>query len=285
VQAFVQFYEVSSAAEARQALNNHPAFEPLACIHVHYSRVDDLVPKGDNVEVLDFGYGDAAAAQVCAAGAGLRCMCESMASVPALNRRWTQAADPPWPPGDVVTPLILPPAIPRQSHTSSGPTGNGPSASPGTTQSPGTFSSGSFTQQGSPSWEWEQEHACSPSSFSPDGGAEAFPLGDRGPPADGGRAPCGRGNIMLVTGLDPAFTTCDIIRNLFFNFGDVVRIKRLTQKPDHALVEMSDAFSCANAVNVLRGCVLFGRQVKVGGRLPHALGCGSGSFKCSPGPW
>jgi len=31
-----------------------------------------------------------------------------------------------------------------------------------------------------------------------------------------------KGAVLLVTGLDPLYTTCDIIRNLFFNYGDVV---------------------------------------------------------------
>lgn len=73
-----------------------------------------------------------------------------------------------------------------------------------------------------------------------------------------------KGVVLLVTGLDPSLTTCDGLYALFSNYGEVVRCRRLLHKPDHALVEMHDAFAAANAVNLLRGCTLFNKPIKVG---------------------
>ena len=46
----------------------------------------------------------------------------------------------------------------------------------------------------------------------------------------------------------------DKLFNLFSLYGNIVRIKLLRGKPDHALVEMSDGFQAELAVHFLKVC-------------------------------
>lgn len=46
----------------------------------------------------------------------------------------------------------------------------------------------------------------------------------------------------------------DKIFNLFSLYGNIVRIKILRNKPDHALVEMADGFQAELAVHFLKVC-------------------------------
>ncbi|KAL8162583.1 hypothetical protein V2J09_014072 [Rumex salicifolius] len=55
----------------------------------------------------------------------------------------------------------------------------------------------------------------------------------------------------------------DKLFNLFSLYGNIVRIKFLRNKPDHALVQMGDGFQAELAVHFLKGAVLFGKQLDV----------------------
>lgn len=48
----------------------------------------------------------------------------------------------------------------------------------------------------------------------------------------------------------------DKLFNLFSLYGNIVRIKLLRNKPDHALVQMGDGFQAELAVHFLKVCFL-----------------------------
>jgi hypothetical protein len=47
----------------------------------------------------------------------------------------------------------------------------------------------------------------------------------------------------------------DKLFNLFSNYGNIVRIKFLHNKPDHALIQMGDGLQAELAVSYLKVCV------------------------------
>lgn len=49
----------------------------------------------------------------------------------------------------------------------------------------------------------------------------------------------------------------DKLFNLFSNYGNIVRIKILHNKPDHALIQMGDGFQAELAFNYLKVCEMF----------------------------
>ncbi|KAL8134463.1 polypyrimidine tract-binding protein homolog 3 [Apium graveolens] len=51
--------------------------------------------------------------------------------------------------------------------------------------------------------------------------------------------------------------------NLFSLYGNIVRIKLLRNKPDHALVQMGDGFQAELAVHFLKGATLFEKRLEV----------------------
>jgi len=55
----------------------------------------------------------------------------------------------------------------------------------------------------------------------------------------------------------------DRLFNLFSLYGNIVRIKILRNKPDHALVEMADGLQAELAVHYLKGAILFGKKLEV----------------------
>ncbi|XP_010533406.1 PREDICTED: polypyrimidine tract-binding protein homolog 3 isoform X5 [Tarenaya hassleriana] len=55
----------------------------------------------------------------------------------------------------------------------------------------------------------------------------------------------------------------DKLFNLFSLYGNIVRIKLLRNKPDHALVQMGDGFQAELAVHFLKGAALFGKRLEV----------------------
>ncbi|KAJ4747723.1 Polypyrimidine tract-binding protein-like protein [Rhynchospora pubera] len=77
-----------------------------------------------------------------------------------------------------------------------------------------------------------------------------------------GGAPNGR-CTLLVTNLDPNRMDEDKLFNLFSMYGNVVRIKLLRNKPDHALVQMSDNFQAELGMNCLRGTKLYGKKMEI----------------------
>ncbi|KAL9245681.1 hypothetical protein vseg_019305 [Gypsophila vaccaria] len=68
---------------------------------------------------------------------------------------------------------------------------------------------------------------------------------------------------VIVSNLNPDKIDEDKLFNLFSLYGNIVRIKLLRSKPDHALVEMSDGFQAELAVHFLKGALLFGKRIEV----------------------
>eukprot|EP00276_Gloeochaete_wittrockiana_P001422 CAMPEP_0184675362 /NCGR_PEP_ID=MMETSP0308-20130426/87685_1 /TAXON_ID=38269 /ORGANISM="Gloeochaete witrockiana, Strain SAG 46.84" /LENGTH=457 /DNA_ID=CAMNT_0027123061 /DNA_START=582 /DNA_END=1955 /DNA_ORIENTATION=+ len=70
-------------------------------------------------------------------------------------------------------------------------------------------------------------------------------------------------SVLLVSNLNPEKTTCDALFNLFSNYGNVVRIKILHNKRDHALIQLGDNIQSTTALNYLKHVVMFGRTIDV----------------------
>ncbi|XP_059630478.1 polypyrimidine tract-binding protein homolog 3 isoform X2 [Cornus florida] len=68
---------------------------------------------------------------------------------------------------------------------------------------------------------------------------------------------------VLVSNLNPDRVDEDMLFNLFSIYGNIVRIKLLRNKPDHALVQMGDGFQAELAVHFLKGAMLFGKHLEV----------------------
>ncbi|XP_061350477.1 polypyrimidine tract-binding protein homolog 3-like isoform X2 [Gastrolobium bilobum] len=68
---------------------------------------------------------------------------------------------------------------------------------------------------------------------------------------------------VLVANLDPDRIDEDKLFNLFSIYGNIVRIKLLRNKPDHALIQMGDGFQAELAVHFLKGAMLFGKRLEV----------------------
>jgi polypyrimidine tract-binding protein 2 len=70
-------------------------------------------------------------------------------------------------------------------------------------------------------------------------------------------------SVLLVSNLNEEKVTCTALFNLFSNYGNVIRIKILHNKPDHALVQMGDYFQASTALHYLKGLMLFGKQMDI----------------------
>ncbi|RDX98043.1 Polypyrimidine tract-binding protein-like 3, partial [Mucuna pruriens] len=68
---------------------------------------------------------------------------------------------------------------------------------------------------------------------------------------------------VLVANLNPDRIDEDKLFNLFSIYGNIVRIKLLRNKPDHALIQMGDGFQAELAVHFLKGAMLFGKRLEV----------------------
>ncbi|KAJ4701084.1 polypyrimidine tract-binding protein 3 [Melia azedarach] len=68
---------------------------------------------------------------------------------------------------------------------------------------------------------------------------------------------------VLVSNLNSDRIDEDKLFNLFSLYGNIIRIKILRNKPDHALVQMGDGFQAELAVHFLKGALLFGKQLEV----------------------
>ncbi|XP_039138281.1 polypyrimidine tract-binding protein homolog 3-like isoform X1 [Dioscorea cayenensis subsp. rotundata] len=68
---------------------------------------------------------------------------------------------------------------------------------------------------------------------------------------------------LLVTNLNPEKIDEDKLFNLFSIYGNIVRIKLLRNKPDHALVQMGDGFQAELALHFLKGAFLLGKRLEV----------------------
>ncbi|KAM7278929.1 hypothetical protein ACFE04_006063 [Oxalis oulophora] len=68
---------------------------------------------------------------------------------------------------------------------------------------------------------------------------------------------------LLVSNLNTDCIDEDKLFNLFSLYGNIVRVKILRNKPDHALVQMGDGFQAELAVHFLKGAMLFGKRMEV----------------------
>ncbi|KAK8947444.1 hypothetical protein KSP39_PZI007058 [Platanthera zijinensis] len=68
---------------------------------------------------------------------------------------------------------------------------------------------------------------------------------------------------ILVTNLNPEKVDEDKLFNLFSMYGNIVRIKLLRNKPDHALVQLADGNQAELALRFLKGATLFGKKLEL----------------------
>lgn len=68
---------------------------------------------------------------------------------------------------------------------------------------------------------------------------------------------------ILVTNLNTEKVDEDKLFNLFSMYGNVVRIKLLRNKPDHALVQLEDENQAELALRFLKGAMLFGKKLEL----------------------
>ncbi|KAH7671229.1 HnRNP-L/PTB protein [Dioscorea alata] len=67
---------------------------------------------------------------------------------------------------------------------------------------------------------------------------------------------------ILVSNLNPDKIDEDKLFNLFSMYGNIVRIKLLRNKPDHALIEMEDGFQAELGVHFLKVCLFLHFSVR-----------------------
>ncbi|KAI5067452.1 hypothetical protein GOP47_0017980 [Adiantum capillus-veneris] len=70
-------------------------------------------------------------------------------------------------------------------------------------------------------------------------------------------------STLIVSNLNAEQMDADKLFNLFSNYGNILRIKFLHNKPDHALVQMGDGLQAELAVHFLKGALLFGIRMEV----------------------
>ncbi|KAM0843776.1 hypothetical protein ACQ4PT_057480 [Festuca glaucescens] len=68
---------------------------------------------------------------------------------------------------------------------------------------------------------------------------------------------------LIVSNLNSDRVDADKLFNLFSIYGNIVRIKVLRNKPDHALVQMADGLQAELAVHYLKGAMLLGQKLEV----------------------
>ncbi|KAJ1695829.1 hypothetical protein LUZ63_012527 [Rhynchospora breviuscula] len=68
---------------------------------------------------------------------------------------------------------------------------------------------------------------------------------------------------ILATNLNTEKVDEDKLFNLFSLYGNIVRIKILKNKPDHALVQMAEGLQAELAAHFLKGAMLFGNKMEV----------------------
>lgn len=70
-------------------------------------------------------------------------------------------------------------------------------------------------------------------------------------------------SVLLVSNLNEEKVTCTALFNLFSSYGNVVRVKILHNKPDHALVQMGDYAQASTALHYLKGLVLWDKPMDI----------------------
>eukprot|EP00270_Netrium_digitus_P008877 TRINITY_DN2682_c0_g2_i3.p1 TRINITY_DN2682_c0_g2~~TRINITY_DN2682_c0_g2_i3.p1 ORF type:complete len:436 (+),score=102.16 TRINITY_DN2682_c0_g2_i3:62-1309(+) len=77
-------------------------------------------------------------------------------------------------------------------------------------------------------------------------------------------------STLLISNLNPERMDPDKLFNLLCNYGNVLKIKMLHNKPDHALVEMSDGLQAEMTFHFLKGVTVFGKRLEVNySKHPH----------------
>jgi len=79
----------------------------------------------------------------------------------------------------------------------------------------------------------------------------------------GGHSPANYNSVLLVSNLNEEKTSCATLFNLFSCYGNVLRVKILHNKPDHALIQLGDYYQASTALHYLKGLVLFDKQLDV----------------------
>eukprot|EP00249_Psilotum_nudum_P010923 c22850_g1_i1 orf=213-1628(+) len=70
-------------------------------------------------------------------------------------------------------------------------------------------------------------------------------------------------STLLVSNLNAENWDAAKLFNLFSNYGNIMRVKMLHNKPDHALVQMGDGFQAELAAYYLKGITVFGKRLDV----------------------
>lgn len=70
-------------------------------------------------------------------------------------------------------------------------------------------------------------------------------------------------SVLLVSNLNEEKISCTAIFNLFSSYGNVLRVKILHNKPDHALVQMGDYYQASTAMHYLKGLTLWDKPMDI----------------------
>jgi polypyrimidine tract-binding protein 2 len=70
-------------------------------------------------------------------------------------------------------------------------------------------------------------------------------------------------SVLLVSNLNEEKINCTQLFNLFSSYGNVMRVKILHNKPDHALVQMGDYYQASTAMHYLKGLTLWDKPVDI----------------------
>jgi polypyrimidine tract-binding protein 2 len=70
-------------------------------------------------------------------------------------------------------------------------------------------------------------------------------------------------SVLLVSNLNEEKISCTALFNLFSSYGNVMRVKILHNKPDHALVQMGDYAQASTAMHYLKGLVLWDKPIDI----------------------
>jgi len=70
-------------------------------------------------------------------------------------------------------------------------------------------------------------------------------------------------SVLLVSSLNEEKINCTALFNLFSSYGNVLRVKILHNKPDHALVQMGDYYQASTAMHYLKGLALWDKPMDI----------------------
>lgn len=70
-------------------------------------------------------------------------------------------------------------------------------------------------------------------------------------------------SVLLVSNLNEEKINCTALFNLFSSYGNVMRVKILHNKPDHALVQMGDYYQASTAMHYLKGLCLWDKVMDI----------------------